>query len=166
MVLRTRAAAWPRSPTWIDLPNEGLTPCPALLLIMRNGKTNKHHKAVWGCFAIKTSCFACCRSWVSTSFGAGILLSAAGPALRQLPSFYGPHEYYDWRTLPGEIKHPKRKWAYEGQRDWTEKRFVGAGIQSSKTHATRKQAARQEVEGVDEAQIRRAGRWSNDAISG
>jgi hypothetical protein len=91
----------------------------------------------------------------------GALHSAAGPALPPA-ALYGPDEYYDWRALPGEIKHPKRKWAYEGQRNWTEKRFIGAGIQSSKTHATRKQAARQEVEGVDEAQIRRAGRWSND----
>jgi hypothetical protein len=84
----------------------------------------------------------------------------------------GPNDYYDLHALPGEIKYPEREWAYEGQWDWIEKLFVGAGIQSSKkTHATRKQAARHaEVggvdEAVDEAQIRRAGRWSNDAISG
>ena len=41
MVLR-RLAHVPDLVT-IDLPNEGPTPCPALL-IMRNGKTNKHHK--------------------------------------------------------------------------------------------------------------------------
>ena len=45
---------------------------------------------------------------------------------------------------------------------------MGIGIQSTKkTHATRKQAARHaEVEGVKEAQIRRAGRWNNDTMSG
>jgi hypothetical protein len=85
------------------------------------------------------------------------LHSAAGPALPPA-ALYGPDEYYDWRALPGEIKHLKRKWAYEGQRDWTGKRFVRAGIQpSKKTHAIRKQAARHAgMEGVDEAQIRRA----------
>jgi hypothetical protein len=37
------------------------------------------------------------------------------------------------------IKYPERQWAYEGQRDWTEKLFTGAGIQSTKkTHSTRR----------------------------
>jgi hypothetical protein len=45
---------------------------------------------------------------------------------------------------------------------------VGAGIQSSKkTYATHKQTTRHaEVEEVKEAQIRRAARWSSDAMSG
>ncbi|KAN0085565.1 Transcriptional activator of glycolytic enzymes domain containing protein, partial [Elaphomyces granulatus] len=56
--------------------------------------------------------------------------------------------------------------AYEGQRDWTDRLFVGAGIQSSrKTHATRKKAARHAEVGEAEGRTRRVGRWTNDAMS-
>jgi hypothetical protein len=58
-----------------------------------------------------------------------------------LPPFFQPSDYYNLRAFPGDIKYPEREWAYEGQREWVDRLFVSAGIQSSKkTHATRKQA--------------------------
>jgi centromere DNA-binding complex CBF3 subunit-like protein len=46
MVLRGESRRIAQLPDLVtlSLPNEGPTPCEALILIMRNGKVNKHHK--------------------------------------------------------------------------------------------------------------------------
>ena len=46
MVLRGESRRWAQLPDLLTLPlaNEGPTTCDALILIMRNGKLNKHHK--------------------------------------------------------------------------------------------------------------------------
>jgi hypothetical protein len=58
--------------------------------------------------------------------------------------------------------------AYETQLDWTNKMLAGAGVMSlKKTHAGRSQGAKHaELHSVNEGQIRRAGRWNNDALTG
>jgi hypothetical protein len=101
---------------------------------MRNGKANKHHKVEYrGALRNKE---VCPPAWASTSFGGGAMSSrlhceaassalatpALLPAQRLHTTIYAPP--------PGDIEYPE--W------DWIDKLFVGAGIQSSKTHATHK----------------------------
>jgi hypothetical protein len=180
MALRGESRRWVQLPDPITLPllNEGPTICDGLILIMRNGKLNKYHKVEYmGAFRTKDVLLCPLSSlgfyffwrWGYVEGGRG---SKSKQSIHQpwrcLPSYYQSNDYYDLRAFPGDIKYPDREWAYAGQREWIDKLFVGAGIQSTKkTHATRKQAARHaEIDGVKESQIRRAGRWNNDTISG
>ena len=57
--------------------------------------------------------------------------------------------------------------AYDTQLDWINRMFTGAGVTSlKKTHAGRSQGAKHaELKGVNEGQIRRAGRWNSDALT-
>jgi hypothetical protein len=57
--------------------------------------------------------------------------------------------------------------SYETQLDWTNRMFTGAGVASlRKTDAGRSQGAKHaELNGVNEGQIRRAGRWNHDALT-
>ena len=175
MVLRDESRRLVQVPDLVtlDLPDEGPTPCPALILILRNGEANPDDKVEYMGAIRNKDVLLCPLSslgfyffwrWGHVTTGA----TAQQPVQprRRLPSFYQPSDYYDLRALPGDIKHPEREWAYEGQRDWTDRLFMGAGIQSSrKTHATRKKAARHAEVGEEEGQIRRVGRWTNDAMS-
>ena len=56
--------------------------------------------------------------------------------------------------------------AYDTQLDWINKMFIGANVISvKKTHAGRSQGAKHaELKGVNEDQIRRAGRWNSDVL--
>jgi len=67
--------------------------------------------------------------------------------------------------LKGE--HASKKMAYDTQLDWINKIFTGADVMSlKKTHAGRSQGAKHaELNGTPEGQIRRAGRWNNDALT-
>lgn len=176
MVLRGESRRWAQLADLVTLPlpNEGPTLCHALILIMRNGKLNKHHKVEYMGALRNKDLLLCPLSSLGFYFFwrwgyvvKGSSSKQPSQPWRRLPSFYQPSDYYDLHVFPGDTRHPDRQWAYEGQRDWTEKLFAGAGIQSTTiTHAPRKQAARHaEIEGVKEAQIRRAGLWNKDAMS-
>jgi hypothetical protein len=167
MVLRGESRRLAQLPDLVTLPlpNEGPTPCDALILIMGNGKASKHgnieymgalrHKDVLLC-PLSALGFYFFWRWGHHS-------KLPAQPWRCLPSFYRPDNYYDLRAFPGDIKYPDREWAPEGQRDWIDRLFVGAGIQSFRK--TYKQSVRHaEVEGVEKAQIRKAGRWRNDAM--
>ena len=58
--------------------------------------------------------------------------------------------------------------SYATQFDWNKKMFQGVGIHAKeKTHSAQKQSVRHaELAGVSETQIRRAGRWNTDAMTG
>jgi hypothetical protein len=112
---------------------------------MRNGKVNKFHKVEYMGALRNRDPLLCLLSALAFYFfwrwGYVVTDPTAKkpadpiPPHRRLPSFFGPNDYYHLHALPGEIKYPERQWAYEGQRDWTEKLFTGAGIQSTKkTH--------------------------------
>ena len=129
----------------ISLLGEGPTPCDALVLIMRNGKVNKFHKVECMGALRNRDPLLCPLSALAFYFfwRWGYVVTdptakqpAEIPPHRRLPSFFGPGDYYHLHALPGEIKYPARQWAYEGQRDWTEKLFTGVGIK--KTHSTRR----------------------------
>jgi len=92
-----------------------------------------------------------------------------GKAGAQLfPSFRQPEDYYNQYVFPGSVRVPERPLSYATQFQWNRKMFRGVGIYSKEiTHAPRKQGPRHaELGGVPESQIRRAGRWNTDAMTG
>lgn len=82
-----------------------------------------------------------------------------------IPSFQRRRQWYDTYLLLGGDAH--KPLSYDTQLKWTNEAFGRAGLDSiKKTHAGRAQGAKQaELDGVEEAQIRRAGRWNSDALS-
>ena len=148
----------------IDLENEGPRPgdlAPCMIVTMRQGKQNQHGKIEYmGCIRninpilcpLSALAFYFFNRWGKQSF----------------PLFKQPEDYYGYFVFPGSIKVPERSLSYRTQFDWNKRMFQGVGIHSKeKTHSARKQSARHaELGGVSESQIRRAGRWNTDAMTG
>jgi hypothetical protein len=132
-----------------------------MIVTMRQGKQNQHGKIEYiGCIRninpilcpLSALVFYLFDRWGKQSF----------------PSFKQPENYYSYFIFPGSIKVPERPLSYRTQFDWNKRMFQGVGIHSKeKTHSARKQSARHaELGGVSESQIRRAGRWNTDAMTG
>src|SRR3954451_10289587 len=81
------------------------------------------------------------------------------------PCFRRRQQWYDRHLIKGE--HTAKRMSYDTQLDWINKMSAGANVTSlKKTHAGRSQGAKHaELNGVNEGQIRRAGRWNSDALT-
>jgi hypothetical protein len=151
----------------IDLENESPRPgetVPCMVQIMRQGKTNQHGKVEYmGCMR-NIDPVLCPLSALALYFFFRWGRDGAG----QFPSFRQPENYYNLYVLPGSVRVPARQLSYNTQADWSRRMFNAVGIQSKeKGNSPRKQAARHaELNGVPETDIRRAGRWNTDALSG
>ena len=151
----------------IDLEDE--TPksdesAPYMIMTMRQGKQNQHGKIEYmGCMRYLDP-ILCPRSALAFYFFNrwGRYGAQPFPSLRQLEDYYGHY------VFPGSVRVPERPLSYATQLDWSKKIFQGAGIHvKEKTHSARKQSVRHaDLRGVSEAQIRRAGRWNTDAMTG
>jgi hypothetical protein len=82
-----------------------------------------------------------------------------------VPQFQNRRRWYDFHLLKG--RDATKPFSYEIQLKWIDEVFDAIGLSSyKKTHLGRSQGAKQaEMEGVEEAQIRRAGRWNQDALT-
>jgi hypothetical protein len=151
----------------IDLQNEGPKPnesAPCLIMTMRQGKQNQHGKVEYmGCIR-NVDPVLCPLSALAFYFFCRWGRDGAGG----FPSFRQPEDYYDLFVFPGSTKVPTRPLSYHTQAEWSRKMFRAVGIHSQEiTYCPRKQSARlAELDGVPETQIRRAGRWNTDAMTG
>ena len=152
----------------IDLENEGPKPnesAPCLIMTMRQGKQNQHGKVEYmGCIR-NVDPVLCPLSALAFYF---FNRWGKDGALGGFPSFRQPEDYYSLFVFPGTVKTPTRPLSYHTQFEWSKKMFQGVGIHSKETtHSARKQSARlAELDGVPETQIRRAGRWNTDKMTG
>jgi hypothetical protein len=82
---------------------------------MRNGNPEGEQGRTYGALRNKDVLLYRSPAWDSTSSGGTAISSreAASSALATPVLF-----------LLGDIKHPEREWAYDGQRDWVDKLFV------------------------------------------
>lgn len=144
----------------IPLTNEGPTPCNPMILIMDNGKMNQFGRLEYGAVVRHRDPLLCTLS--HTAF---YLFYRWAVMKEPVPCFQQRQQWYGLRFLKGE--QGKKALSYETQLAWTNRIFHGAKLTIfKKTHAGRSQGARYaELSGVNEAQIRRAGRWNNDALS-
>jgi hypothetical protein len=151
----------------LELGNESPKPdetVPCLVTIMTQGKLNKHGKVEYmGCLR-NVDPILCPLSALAFYF----FFRWGRDGGESFPSFRQPEDYYDLFVLPGSVKVPARQLSYHTQCDWEARMFKEVGIQSkSVTHCPRKEGPRHaELNGVPETQIRRAGRWNTDALTG
>lgn len=144
----------------IPLSNEGPTPCWPIIIIMNNRKTNQfgwleymgvmRHQDPLLCIISQTAFYLFFR-WQIVQ--------------EPVPQFQNRQRWYDFHLLKG--RDAKKPLLYEIQLKWTGEVFKSIGLSSyKKTHLGWSQGAKQaEMDGVEEGQIRRAGRWNQDALT-
>lgn len=144
----------------LELKNEGPTTCTAMVLIMHNGKTNQHNRLEYAVSVRNKDPLLCPLSQLAC-----YLFYRWNVVREPVPQFQQRQLWYDLKVVKGSA--PTNPLSYETHLQWTNKIFALANLSSlKKTHAGRKNGALEaELNGVSEAQIRRAGRWNSDALS-
>ena len=147
----------------VDLENEGIGKCPALVLIMRQGKTNKFGKLEVGACMRNAKVEICPFMMLGAYFFARFHFEN-----EPFPSFERSEHWFNHKVLLASKGNPTMEMRYNCHRDAIEKAFNACKITSSKkTHIGRGSAARMaDLQGVDEADIRRMGRWNNSSMHG
>ncbi|XP_044716908.1 centromere DNA-binding protein complex CBF3 subunit [Hirsutella rhossiliensis] len=87
----------------------------------------------------------------------------------RFPVFQRSEDWYETKVLRRSAKEPQAPLSGQTAREWTSRFYKKAGIKVSKvSHAPRVAATQNaDMAGVDEGQIRRAGRWNNgDQMTG
>jgi len=162
MLLRSEARRIAELPDFftLPLPNEGPTPCFAMIMIMDNGKTNQLGRLEYGAVMRHRNPLLCTMAHM-----AFYLFYRWNVAGEPSPTFRQRQRWYNIHLIKGV--HAEKQIAYDTQLDWTNRMFAGAKVTSlKKTHAGRSRGAKHaELNGVSEGQIRRAGRWNNDALT-
>jgi hypothetical protein len=84
------------------------------------------------------------------------------------PSFARSKDWYDIKLLKANSEDLTASLSYRGHYEAVVRAFKAIGINAkAKTHATRGSGTRMaEIAGASEAQIRRLGRWNNNAMEG
>lgn len=145
----------------MQLPNEGSTVCWLLLMIINNGKTNQLNRLEYGISARHRHVLRCPIGHLA------FYLFFRWNIMREAPPVFNQRQqWYSIYMLKGSDRH--RPLSYATQSEWIRKAFRTAGMSSvtKTTHSGRSQGAREaELAGVNEAQIRRAGRWNNDVLT-
>ncbi len=144
----------------LELPNEGPTPCHAMIMIMDNGKMNQQGRIEYAGVIRHRNPLLCTMG--HTAF---YLFYRWNITSEQPPSFRRRELWYNNHLLKG--LYPDKQMAYDTLLDWINKMFTGAKVSSlKKVHAPRPGGAKHaELNGVAEGQIRRGGRWNNDALT-
>jgi len=147
----------------ISLQNESKNRnCPALICLLRQGKTNQFHRLEVAATIRAENTFICSLSSLAMYFVWRWHLSG-----ENFPSFADPDKWYDIKLLKGGngITTPM---SYNTHLERIDEAFKAAKIRSkAKTHAARGSAVRMaEIDGCPEESIRRCGRWNNKALEG
>ena len=144
----------------LQLPGEGPTPCFPMIMIMDNGKMNQQGRLEYAAVMRHRNPLLCTMAYTAFYlFYRWNIMGEPTPTFRRRERWYGLH------LVKGE--DAGRRMSYDTQLEWINKMFEGANVASlKKTHAGRSQGARHaELNGVNEGQIRRAGRWNSDALT-
>jgi Centromere DNA-binding protein complex CBF3 subunit, domain 2/Transcriptional activator of glycolytic enzymes len=161
MLLRSESRLGAELPDFfaLELPEEGPTPCFAMVMIMDNGKTNQVGRLEYGAVMRHRNPLLC--TMAATAFYLFYRWNIAG---EQPPCFRRRELWYNLHLFKGE--NAAKQMAYDTQLDWVNKMFDAVGIKSKKKTHLRGQGVRHaELKGSSEGQIRRAGRWNRDALT-
>ena len=162
MLLRSESQRHIQLPDLFALPlaHEGPSPCVAAVLITDQGKKNQFGKIQYSAVVRHRDVRVCTIAHLAAYLVYRWDITGEAP-----PRFQRRRLWYDTFLLLGH--NPAKAMSYDTQLKWTAEAFQKAGLSSiKKTHAGRAQGAKQaELEGVPEAQIRRAGQWNTDALS-
>lgn len=150
----------------INLDTESIRPdveCPALVMILRQGKTNKNNRLEL------TGCIRSTRVEVCPIMALGLYLFWRFHVQNEpFPDFTTSQNWYKIKLFKSDNSDVTKPWSYSGHRDSVAKGLDGAQIfTKKKTHINRGSAARMaDLAGVNEDQIRRLGRWNNTTMNG
>jgi len=148
-----------------EFEGEGPTRCMPIIMTTREGKENQHGRLETGGALRNRNPQICLLSAL-----AFYLLYRWDLTDEPFPDFSERPAWYNVRLLKASNAGAscKAELAYNTQRDWVSKAFGYAGVLSrKKTHSPRGSGAKTaELKGVDEDQIRRAGRWNHEQMVG
>lgn len=146
----------------VNLEGEGSVRCPAMVLVMRQGKTNKHGKLEVGACLRNARVEICPFMMLGTYFFARFQMDN-----EPFPNFGRSENWFNVKVLK-HLSDPTEEWPYSSHHKAIENAFVACNITSSKTtHVGRGAAARMaDLQGVQESDIRRMGRWNNSSMNG
>jgi hypothetical protein len=143
----------------LPLEGQGGTPCPAMVLIINNGKTNQAGKIQYSAAIRHQNPLLC-------ALGAfAFYLFFRWNIIREPPPTFRRREHwYRIKTIKGGNNQVSM--AFSTQLDWIKKIFLAVGISSEAiTHAGRKFGPKwADALGVTITHIRRAGHWASDAL--
>ena len=144
----------------LTLANEGPTECPAMVMLMDNGKTNQHGQRQYNAVVRHKNFLLCTLSHTAFYFFYRWDICHQPP-----PRFQRRTQWYNKHILRGQTE--EQGISYAAHLDWINKVYDGAGLHAlKKTHAGRKEGSQTaEMAGVDETYIRRAGHWNSDAMT-
>jgi hypothetical protein len=162
MILRGEARRTLQLPDLFSVPlsYEGPTPCHAMIMIMDNGKTNQFNRLEYSAAVRHKNVLRCALS--QTAFYLFWRWNCTG---EEPPRFQQRQQWYDIFLLKGADR--TKPLSYPVQLQWVNQIFKAAGIRTrKKTHYGREEGAiKNELDGVAENQLRRAGHWNSDALS-
>lgn len=150
----------------VNLDNESIRPdieCPALVMVLRQGKTNKNNRLELG------GCIRNTRVEICPIMSLGLYLFWRFHVENEpFPDFTTSHNWYFIKLFKSDNQNLKKIWSYNSHRDAVIRGLDGAKIFSkTKTHINRGSSARMaDLAGVYEDQIRRLGRWNNTTMNG
>ena len=154
----------------LDLPNEGIQrassspAAKALVILMRQGKTNQHGRMEYGAALRHRDPNACLVSAVA--FWLFWRWQVEG---EPFPQFTKSENWYHIKLIRQSLSDPTSPLSPQTANVWTRKLYERCGIQTSKaSHAPRIASSQNaDLAGVPEASIRRAGRWNHgDQMTG
>ena len=146
----------------LEFPGEGPTPCMPLIFVSRSGKTNQHGRVeTSGAFRSRDP-----ELCLLGALGFYFLLRWGFRSGESMPDFESRQEWYYVKVL--KASDPVKQMAYSTQLAWINRAYEWAGVVTAKkTHANRSSGAKiAELKGVSESQIRRAGHWNTDQMTG
>lgn len=141
------------------MPDEGPQPCTSLVVVMTKGKTNQSGRVEYGAAMRHKKVLLCPLNAVAM-----YLFWRWHIELEPFPNLNDRRAWYGIHLLKGS--DPRSELSYNAQLESVKRGFKACSIDSTVwTHANRESAARMaELNGADEDQIRRAGRWSRDRM--
>jgi hypothetical protein len=149
----------------VNLENEGVqsnVDCPALVMIMRQGKTNKSNR-------LETAgCLRNARVDICPFMALGVYFFWRFHVENEnFPDLVASRNWYPIKVFKSN-PDSSMEWSYFSHRNSIDKALSFAGIKSKKkTHINRGSSARMaDILGVNEDQIRRQGRWNNSTMNG
>ena len=144
----------------IRLDNEGFSECHALVLVMRNGRTN-HFGRIEMSACLRNKRVDICP-WAAVGFYLFWRWHVEG---EPFPTFESSRDWYDIKLLKCGSDRTKFM-SYTTHLQAFNSAFSFIGLQSkAKTHVGRGSGARMaELAGASEAQIRRLGRWYHQSM--
>jgi hypothetical protein len=141
--------------------NEGISTCYALVMVLKQGKTNQEGRLEFSACLRNKNILICPQMMLSC-----YLFYRWHIAGEPFPDFNENRDWFDYK-LTRSRNDPKASISYDHHLNCVKEAFKAVGLNSkAKTHAMRGSGSRMaEMFGTSKAAIQRLGRWNNSALT-